>query len=356
MLKYEVFLLLLVSRFGVLFGGVHGQSCVESNKTNLDNIEAQFRLLENEIATLTDAMQSAAWSILNFKAALSQLKMTMRTVATEEGLANGSPHWNSTSCETISNSSCTNINMAGQLARYFKEHKIVEIKFSNGSSLISGCNEIIDREPQEPTNVRVVKSCREAQGTGTYILNNNGNVNESFPVQCDADYIAGGWVVLQHRFIGTLDFYRNWTEYKEGFGDLGGEFWLGNEKIYQVIHFILTDWDDRTAVAKYSSFQIGSEEQKYVLKSVGIYSGTAGDSISRGLNSKFSTKDQDNDSYSDNCAILYHGAWWYEQCHLANLNGKYARGTVSEYATSMCWNSFMGYYYGLKTSKILIRV
>ena len=43
------------------------------------------------------------------------------------------------------------------------------------------------------------------------------------------------WIVLMHRFDGSLDFYRNWTEYRNGFGDIGqGEFWFGNEKIHRL--------------------------------------------------------------------------------------------------------------------------
>ena len=33
---------------------------------------------------------------------------------------------------------------------------------------------------------------------------------------------------------GTVDFYRGWKEYRNGFGDLQAEFWLGNEKIHQI--------------------------------------------------------------------------------------------------------------------------
>lgn len=51
---------------------------------------------------------------------------------------------------------------------------------------------------------------------------------------CDAEYDKGGWVVIQYRFNGSEDFFRNWTDYESGFGTLDGEFWLGNEKIYQV--------------------------------------------------------------------------------------------------------------------------
>ena len=34
--------------------------------------------------------------------------------------------------------------------------------------------------------------------------------------------------VFQRRFKGTVDFYRNWTEYKHGFGHVDSEHWLGN--------------------------------------------------------------------------------------------------------------------------------
>ena len=31
-----------------------------------------------------------------------------------------------------------------------------------------------------------------------------------------------------------MNFSRNWTEYRDGFGELTGEFWLGNEKLRQI--------------------------------------------------------------------------------------------------------------------------
>jgi len=45
---------------------------------------------------------------------------------------------------------------------------------------------------------------------------------------------GGGWMAFQHLFDGSVSFMRNWEEYKEGFGDSGGEHWLGNELLHQL--------------------------------------------------------------------------------------------------------------------------
>jgi ficolin len=46
--------------------------------------------------------------------------------------------------------------------------------------------------------------------------------------------IFTGWTVIQRRVDGRENFSRDWDDYKEGFGNLQDEFWLGNEKIHQL--------------------------------------------------------------------------------------------------------------------------
>ena len=112
---------------------------------------------------------------------------------------------------------------------------------------------------------------------------------------------GGGWTVFQRRQDGSVDFYRNWTDYENGFGNLTGEFWLGLGKINRLtkeqsntLRVDLGDFDGNTRYAQYTTFSVGSSTTEYTL-TVGGYSGTAGDNLVGHNGRKFSTRDNDND-------------------------------------------------------------
>ena len=140
---------------------------------------------------------------------------------------------------------------------------------------------------------------------------------------------GGGWTVFQRRVNGSVDFYRNWTDYEEGFGYLDHEFWLGLSKIHRLtkdatctLRVDLGDAQGNRAYGNYSTFSIGDSRTEYTLTIAG-YNGTAGDSMDYHNGNMFSTEDNDNDNASHNCAISFHGAWWYKYCIRSNLNGLY---------------------------------
>lgn len=45
---------------------------------------------------------------------------------------------------------------------------------------------------------------------------------------------GGGWTIIQRRKVGLTSFNRDWKQYREGFGNIRGDFWLGNENIYRL--------------------------------------------------------------------------------------------------------------------------
>lgn len=45
---------------------------------------------------------------------------------------------------------------------------------------------------------------------------------------------GGGWTIIQRRKSGLVSFYQDWRQYKQGFGSIRGDFWLGNEHIHRL--------------------------------------------------------------------------------------------------------------------------
>ena len=172
---------------------------------------------------------------------------------------------------------------------------------------------------------------------------------------------GGGWTVFQRRQDGSVDFYRYWTDYENGFGNLTGEFWLGLSKIHRLtkegsntLRVDLGDFEGNTAYANYSTFSISDGSTEYIL-TVGGYSGTARDSLINPHNGmRFSTRDNDNDNNGGNCAMHWTGAWWYNSCYASNLNGRYFN-TATNNVQSNNWYYWKNAHTSLKFTEMKTR-
>uniref|UniRef100_A0A1W7R9M0 Ryncolin n=1 Tax=Hadrurus spadix TaxID=141984 RepID=A0A1W7R9M0_9SCOR len=186
----------------------------------------------------------------------------------------------------------------------------------------------------------------------------------SFEVYCDMETYGGGWTVIQRRgdYGKPQDyFYKTWTEYRKGFGNLNEDFWLGNDKLWVITnqgnYSLRIDMEDKEGEKRYAfyrKFRIDHENQGYRLH-VGDYSGNAGDSLEYHNGMKFTTSDVHNDLFLKNCASLFHGAWWFNTCHLSNLNGLYLKDDHIPYTKGIVWYSWKKYDDSLLFAEMKIR-
>ena len=180
-------------------------------------------------------------------------------------------------------------------------------------------------------------------------MNEKANNNVTM-VPCDMSTDGGGWIVFQRRVSGSVDFNLGWKAYKEGFGDLKGNFWLGLENLHRLaapgkgailrIEMKHTYDGNKVYHEKYSKFEVHNEASGYKLTVDGA-SGDAKDSLEYHNAMKFTTFDNDQDGASHlNCAIYISGGWWYNGCVHSNLNGRFP--TSTSYHKDITWLGIKG--------------
>ncbi|KAL1401711.1 hypothetical protein pipiens_019986, partial [Culex pipiens pipiens] len=200
----------------------------------------------------------------------------------------------------------------------------------SGELDFNGAPAIISSKIVKPAGA--IQSCLETSYAGL-VLFKFDNSKGFYAVCVQRHHLFGdGWVTVQQRVDGMGLFYKNWQNYREGFGSFDGSFWMGLEHVYQITsrtpHELiveLIDGDGEYSYARYSHFVIGDELEKYALVMLGNYSGNGGDYLSVYQGFGFSTFDDDNDTNGrKNCAVLLEAAWWYNaKCaeRGCNLNG-----------------------------------
>ncbi|XP_070173733.1 tenascin-R-like, partial [Littorina saxatilis] len=186
---------------------------------------------------------------------------------------------------------------------------------------------------------------------------------EPVTVYCDQTTDNGGWIVFQRRMDASVDFFRGWTDYRNGFGDLEGNFWLGLDKLHRLttsqryeLRVDLHLWNGTKGSATYSGFYVEDVSHNFTLRFDRFTGGNAGDSLYYHRGAQFSTKDRDHDIHSStNCAQRFHGAWWYKSCLHSNLNGDYKVSRSAPKYDGMIWSTFGGGNVSTRFSEMKIR-
>uniref|UniRef100_A0A4W5RPS1 Fibrinogen C-terminal domain-containing protein n=1 Tax=Hucho hucho TaxID=62062 RepID=A0A4W5RPS1_9TELE len=180
------------------------------------------------------------------------------------------------------------------------------------------------------------------------------SANRLLQAWCEQTKAQGGWTVIQRRQDGSANFFRTWEQYKQDFGNLDGEYWLGLEHLYWLtkqVHYKLRvameDWQGHQVFSECHSFRLEPESDWYRLR-LGEYQGNAGDSMSWHNNKAFTTLDKDKDAYSE-------GGWWYHMCAHSNVNGMWYRGGHYRSRYQEGVGQFHRGSYSLKTVTMMIK-
>ena len=164
--------------------------------------------------------------------------------------------------------------------------------------------------------------------SGVYSINWMGR--EMKEVRCNMELEGGGWLVLLRRTNQFIqNFTREWNDYKEGFGDVRNEFWLGNDYLHEVTsckkHLVLVYGQKKNgdkAISVYGSFAVANEENLYrmtynktLLKGIESFEFYNQNQDKSLYNVSFSSPDRDNDRVENtNCAAEKGGGFWYSTC------------------------------------------
>ncbi|XP_045178930.2 microfibril-associated glycoprotein 4-like [Mercenaria mercenaria] len=209
-----------------------------------------------------------------------------------------------------------------------------DIETSSGSNYFRTKPFYRDKVPASVTDCKDIfeNDCSSPSGLYNVTLWKSKKILTVF---CDMETAGGGWTVFQNRFDGSVDFFRNSSEYENGFGDKSGEFWLGLKFVQEMashgkteLRLDLTAGDGRTGYETFPNFKLDNSPN-YTLH---LDPGTT--NIKRGVNVSFSghdgyhfsTYDADRDVMSDyHCAEVHTTGWWFDDtCQRVNLNGVYS--------------------------------
>ncbi|XP_012935342.1 ficolin-1 [Aplysia californica] len=208
-----------------------------------------------------------------------------------------------------------------------------------------------ERQRQEnwgPKDCESVSTARGNQDQYKVVTWSNGK-----RVPCEGTIDGGRWTIIQRRMNGRIDFDRTWVDYRMGFGDLHGDYWLGLDDMADLtrngdqelrIDFV---YGGINYVHTYFPFRVAPVQENFRLL-LGSYRDDIFYSFHNGA--VFSTKY--NDKTSVKCPFEYNSGWWYTACHRVQLNNVWGE---TAYAKMLVWNTTTSFREGVEFVTMKIR-
>ena len=132
-------------------------------------------------------------------------------------------------------------------------------------------------------------------------------------------------ILIQQHVDDSGFFDRSWNEFRVGFGDSSGNFWLGNEQVHQLskdgrckLRFVVQQQITSSWYwAEYSTFVVADESSDYQLMVAGFSGNVTVDAFGPHNGNVFATSDRD---VAAGCAQSLLGGFWYNDCGTARVN------------------------------------
>ncbi|XP_078695489.1 fibrinogen-like protein 1 [Branchiostoma floridae x Branchiostoma belcheri] len=189
----------------------------------------------------------------------------------------------------------------------------------------------------------IYRSSKDGMDSGLYTIyprSAGGEFNSSASLRVFCRVEDGrAWTVIQRRQDGSVSFYnRTWEDYSRGFGNLSGEFWLGNDNIHLLTNQGRYMLNVKLEVSKYCTkspfklpvsymqydkFSVENAQAMYKLH-LGSYTGTRGCDFLQFQNGwKFVPKPGNPLNPRSSCYLHNMGGFWVRRPDTLNPNGFY---------------------------------
>ncbi|XP_013395233.1 angiopoietin-4-like, partial [Lingula anatina] len=141
-------------------------------------------------------------------------------------------------------------------------------ELNTGTEFDTSSTSLVD-DTESTYYMKIPKDCADYNLDGGVFWIHVHSMRKAIQVYCER-----GWTVLMRRTGPELDFNRSWEAYKNGFGNIASDHWLGLEAFHRLtnqgdyslmieVRDMLTDsyfWNI------HERFLIGSEGDQYLLK------------------------------------------------------------------------------------------